>query len=223
VAPEHTLPVTPGRPTPDVIAPPNLPSSREEILKCDVASLMKSIVSWRRVALPERFLTDKAFTQRRVETKFWKERPLQLKAPDTEYASVGFKAPWTKAQCKTAIEHRQRYEAAINIDWLKAFSAEEGDRVISGDRITYDDIENVRISLMVMDPNALASAQRRQGLDLLFMVGCRRSQRRDDRLRQRRLPQARTDISGRACGPSLVAGGRDEVEQEGLRSVLPIR
>ena len=115
-------------------------------------------------------MTDKAFTQQRVETKFGKERPLQLKAPDTEYALVGIKAPWTNAQCKTATEHRQRYEAAINIDWLKAFSAEEGDRVISGDRITYDDIENVRIGLMVMDPNALASAQRRQGLDLLLWL-----------------------------------------------------
>ena len=133
VAPEHTLPVTPGRPTPDVIAPPNLPSSREEILKCDVASLMKSIVSWCRVALPKRFSTDKAFKQQRVETKFWKERPLQIKGPEYDKTLVGFKAPWTKAQCKTAIEHRQRYEAAINIDWLKAFSAKEGDRVISGD------------------------------------------------------------------------------------------
>ena len=111
------------------------------------------------------------------------------------------------------------------MDWLKAFSAEEGDRVISGDRITYDDIENVRISLMVMDPNALI---------LLKTGGVSKTTRactRDRLIPNEAIiaklflqsPKARTDISGRACGPSLVAGGRDEVEQEGLRSVLPIR
>ena len=101
---------------------------------------------------------DKAFREQFTETKFWRERPLQIKGPEYDTTLVGFKEPWTKARCKTAIEQRQMYEAAINIDWLKTLSAADHDRVIAGDQVTYDDIENVRCSLMVIEPDVLATA-----------------------------------------------------------------
>ena len=63
----------------------------------------------------------------------------------------------------------------------------------------------------------------RQGLDLLSLNRFRRSRRADDQLSQRRLFQAHTEVSGRLCGPSFVAGGRDEVERQGRRSALELR
>jgi hypothetical protein len=60
-----------------VIAP-SLPSTEEEMLRCDVRNLMRDVMSWCRVVLVQRLSTDEKFLKQFVETEFWRERPLQI-------------------------------------------------------------------------------------------------------------------------------------------------
>ena len=77
---------------------------------------MRDVMSWCRVVLVQRLSTDEKFKTQFVETEFWRERPLQIAVANNDAGLVGFKPPWQKAQCLTAIDQRPMYEAAINID-----------------------------------------------------------------------------------------------------------
>ena len=143
---------------------PSLPSTEEEILRCDVRMLMRSVMSWCRVVLVQRLSTDEKFKTQFVETEFWRERPLQIAVADNDASLVGFKPPWQKAQCLTAIDQRQMYEAAINIDWLKTISADADDRVIAGDEVTYADVERIRCALMIICEDVLHTVQKSEDL-----------------------------------------------------------
>jgi hypothetical protein len=118
---------------------------------------MRDVMSWCRVVLVQRLSTDEKFKTQFVETEFWRERPLQIAVANNDAGLVGFKPPWQKAQCLTAIDQRQMYEAAINIDWLGTISANADDRIIAGDEVTFADVVRIRSTLMIIDDDVLES------------------------------------------------------------------
>ena len=113
-----------------------------------------------------RLSTDKEFKSQFVETEFWRERPLKIAARSDAATLVGYKSPWDKAHCKTAIEQRHMYEAAINIDWLKPFSADADDADIAGDPLTYADVETIRCNLMVICDEVLSEVAQTSSTDV---------------------------------------------------------
>ena len=125
---------------------------------------MRAIMPWCRVVLVQRLSTDEKFNKQFVETEFWRERPLQIAVANNDAGLVGFKPPWQKAQCLTAIDQRRMYEAAINIDWLGTISASADDHIIAGDEVTFADVERIRSTSMIIDDDVLDTVQKSEDL-----------------------------------------------------------
>ena len=138
---------------------PELPSTPEQMLKCDVPTLMRSIMLWCRRALVQRLSSDPAFKDQFVQTEFWRERPLQISNPTNAKTLVGFKPPWQQAQCMVAMEQRQVYEAAINIDWVQTDAADAEHQHIAGDTVTYASIDTIRCNTMVIPDEVLGTVK----------------------------------------------------------------
>ena len=144
-----------------VLVQPVLPHSKEEKLTCDVEGLMRKIIPWCRGAVLGRLVADADLKKQFKSGRFWMEQPLAIGEPSNS-SMVGYKAAWSKRECETSIQHKQMYEAAVNIDWVKPFTNSVESRVFAGDVPTLEELEGIVATVFKVDDAALASSQGEQ-------------------------------------------------------------